>query len=95
MSTILLIQIQVKFLFQIHVRQIVQYNWEYFFLFFYFYRFLKKGPQKAIMSTANEASILTHFHIKKVIMGTVTIVPRCFGYPRTSGIPTYGEDLRH
>ncbi len=53
----LLIQIQVKFLFQVHVRQIVQFNWKWFFLFFYFFVSYKKGPQKAILGTATEACI--------------------------------------
>ncbi len=33
-------QVQVKFLFQIHVRQIVQHNWKYFFFMFFFFKYL-------------------------------------------------------
>ena len=82
----------------IRVRQIVQYSWKYFFYSFIFL-FLKKGPQKAIMSTATEACLQTRFHIifylckkglQKAIMGTVTIVLWCYGYPR---IPKQREDV--
>ena len=75
---------------QIHVKFLLKFSDTCSFIYFLF---IKKGPEKAILSTDNETCMLTHFHIisylckkglQKAIMGTATTVLACYGYLRNS-----------